>query len=291
MKVIKVLNNSLLFALDENGNETILMGKGIGFNKALGYKLEKEEIEKVFVIKDKNLSRNVIRLASEIDSTFFDIAKSLIDYAIETYNMKLTNHIYLSLTDHLSFAVKRIKKGMSIENFYVNEIKKFSPNEYNIGMYALNLLKEKFELDFPVDEAGNIAFHFINAQHESPYNKNNRIIIDSVKDILDIVKYNFILAYDEESLAYSRFVNHLRVFIQKIIENKKLEQKKDDSLFNEVIASCKEEYECVKKIRKYIKQNFNTELTTLEELYLTIHVHRILEEGLYINKSERSEEL
>ena len=43
MKVIKVLNNSLLFALDENGNETILMGKGIGFNKSLGYKLEKKD--------------------------------------------------------------------------------------------------------------------------------------------------------------------------------------------------------------------------------------------------------
>ena len=31
MRVVKVLNNSLVLALDEAGQETILMGKGIGY--------------------------------------------------------------------------------------------------------------------------------------------------------------------------------------------------------------------------------------------------------------------
>ena len=35
MRVIKVLNNSLVLALDNAGQESILMGKGIGFHKSI----------------------------------------------------------------------------------------------------------------------------------------------------------------------------------------------------------------------------------------------------------------
>ena len=33
MQVVKVLNNSLMLAVNENGEEVILMGKGIGYKK------------------------------------------------------------------------------------------------------------------------------------------------------------------------------------------------------------------------------------------------------------------
>ena len=53
MRVIKVLNNSLVLALNDEGQEIILMGKGIGFQKTIGYKLSPKEIDKVFVLKDR----------------------------------------------------------------------------------------------------------------------------------------------------------------------------------------------------------------------------------------------
>lgn len=95
MRVIKVLNNSLVLALNDEGQEIILMGKGIGFQKTIGYKLSPKEIDKVFVLKDRELSRRIIRLAAETDSIYFEMAKSVIDYAVENYHMKLMDHIYL----------------------------------------------------------------------------------------------------------------------------------------------------------------------------------------------------
>lgn len=83
------MNNSLLLALDDSGREVILMGKGIGFNKSIGHHLKSEDIEKVFVLKDRSISKNIIRLASEIDSTYFELAKQVIDHAIEVYGMVL----------------------------------------------------------------------------------------------------------------------------------------------------------------------------------------------------------
>ncbi len=278
MRVIKVLNNSLILALDDAGHEIILMGKGIGFNKAIGYQLKKDEIEKVFVMKDRETSKNVMRLASEIDSTFFELAKTIIDYAVDNYQMELMEHIYLSLTDHLSFVVKRMEKGIVLENFYLSEMKKFSPNEYQVGIFALQLINEKLKLELPVDEAGNIAFHFINAQHNNPYNANNRIITETLKDILDIVKYNFILCYDEDSIAYSRFTTHLRLFAQRLLTDCQMPEESNDLLYHQIISNCKKEYACVKKVGKYIQERFQTALTATEELYLTIHIHRVLGE-------------
>lgn len=117
MRVVKVLNNSLVLALNDSGEETILMGKGIGFHKAIGYEFQKDEVEKVFVLKDRSISRSIIRLAAETDSVYFELAKSIIDYAIEQYGMKLLDHIYLSLTDHLAFAVKRLREEIVAPTF------------------------------------------------------------------------------------------------------------------------------------------------------------------------------
>ena len=53
MKVIKVLSNSLLMALDDYGQEVILLGKGIGYKRAIGTKLKKSDVEKIYVLRDR----------------------------------------------------------------------------------------------------------------------------------------------------------------------------------------------------------------------------------------------
>ena len=217
MRVIKVLNNSLVLALDNAGQESILMGKGIGFHKSIGYEFQESEIEKVFVLKDKEVSRNIIRLAAETDSVFFELAKAVIDYAIEQFDMKLMDHIYLSLTDHLSFAARRIREGIVLQNFYTLEMKKFNPQEFQVGEYAVKLMRERLDLEIPVDEAGNIAFHFINAQFNHPYNSQNLLISRTLDAVLDIVKYAFGITYNEDSTSYSRYVTHVRLFAQRLV--------------------------------------------------------------------------
>ena len=49
MEIIKVMNNSLVFVKDNNDNEIIVMGKGIGFMKKVGESIDSTKIEKVFI--------------------------------------------------------------------------------------------------------------------------------------------------------------------------------------------------------------------------------------------------
>lgn len=68
MQVVKVLNNSLVLAVNENGEEVILTGKGIGYKKSIGEKIISSQIEKIFELKDKKLKRDMIRLAIDTKS-------------------------------------------------------------------------------------------------------------------------------------------------------------------------------------------------------------------------------
>ena len=278
MRVIKVLNNSLVLALDNAGQESILMGKGIGFHKSIGYEFQESEIEKVFVLKDKEVSRNIIRLAAETDSVFFELAKAVIDYAIDTFDMKLMDHIYLSLTDHLSFAARRVREGIVLQNFYTLEMKKFNPQEFQVGEYAVNLMRERLDLEIPADEAGNIAFHFINAQFNHPYNSQNLLISRTLDAVLDIVKYAFGITYNEDSTSYSRYVTHVRLFAQRLVSRNQLPDEKNSLLYEQIHSICQKEFECVEKIQIYVYEQFRQKLSSQEKMYLALHIHRILED-------------
>lgn len=46
MKIEKVLNNNVVVALDENGAETVLMGRGLGFGRRAGDEAPPDKVEK-----------------------------------------------------------------------------------------------------------------------------------------------------------------------------------------------------------------------------------------------------
>ena len=45
MKIEKVLNNNVVVALDENGAETVLMGRGLGFGRRTGDEAPPDNVE------------------------------------------------------------------------------------------------------------------------------------------------------------------------------------------------------------------------------------------------------
>jgi len=59
MLIEKVLNNNVVITRNSDGKETIAMGRGLGFQKKMGMKLDQSKIEKTFSIDSGN------RLASK----------------------------------------------------------------------------------------------------------------------------------------------------------------------------------------------------------------------------------
>ena len=58
MIVEKVINNNIVSSTDSNGDELIVMGKGIGFGVKAGFDINEDRIEKVFRIEKSDLYRH-----------------------------------------------------------------------------------------------------------------------------------------------------------------------------------------------------------------------------------------
>ena len=74
IRVVKVLNNSVVLAVEEPGGEVILMGKGIGFGKSIGQQISPKEGEQVFVLRDRQLGEKNAITAEQLE-TLKDLAQ------------------------------------------------------------------------------------------------------------------------------------------------------------------------------------------------------------------------
>jgi len=252
------------------------MGKGIGYNRSVGEELNPSDIKKIFVLADEEVKKSIIKLAEEIDAIYFELSKAIITEAKDSYGMRLMNHIYLSLTDHIAFAVKRYQLGIPIENFYVKDMRVFNPDEFAIGEFGVNLINRKLKLNLPVEEAGNLAFHFINAKLNYK-NIKSESVNTLVTDLLDIIKYHFSIVYDEQSETYIRFLSHMKAFGQRLVQGK-LDGRDVAVLFSATKDNCADEYQCVKKINDYIQKKYDLAISKSEEFYLMVHIHVLLVE-------------
>ena len=188
MIVKKILNNNLVLALDQNEREHIIIGKGIGFTNTVGKELRSTNIEKIFVLKSKENTRLYLEMLKNNSSKNIQIITDVIEEINKKMNEKLDEKIYITLSDHLIFAIERYKNNIILQNKMLWEIKNFYPTEYKIAKEALLKLNEYLNIDLPDEEAGNIAFHIVNAQTEKLNMENTISSIKILKDIFNIIQ-------------------------------------------------------------------------------------------------------
>ncbi|NUF49739.1 BglG family transcription antiterminator LicT [Gilliamella sp. ESL0250] len=273
MKIYKILNNNVIVTLDAKGDELIVTGRGIGFKKHKGDLIDTSLIEKQFSLDNKETYPKFEELLSKIPFEVLTTSEVIINHAKQCIDGKLQDSIYISLTDHIHFAIERHKQGFDIPNGFLWEIKKFYLKEFQIGLYALTIIKERLSIELPEDEAGFITFHIVNAQlNDTMPNIVNMTKI--MREILNIVKYYFNFEYDENSLSYQRFVTHLKFFAHRILSHSKQTQQ-DNSLYELVRQKYELAYLCTKQIDLHLIQQYQHPLSDDESLYLTIHIQKL----------------
>jgi len=273
MVINKIFNNNAVVAKDSQRQEIVVMGCGIAFKKSIGDPVDESLIEKVFILKQKDASEKFRSLLEDVPSEYVSLCDDIIEYAKNMLEVPLSEYLYVTLTDHISNALRLYDDGIKNVNPLIWEIKKFYPKEFAIGLKSLDFIEESIEKRLPEDEAGNIALHLINAQVNSSSSKVADVArqTEKIQDILNIVKYTYKIDLDEKSVSYERFITHLRFFFQRIHKRDNAAALEDDFLLRQVQSKYKQAYNCMLKIEKYL----NTELSDEEKLYLTIHVHRV----------------
>lgn len=275
MKIAKIMNNNVVSALDEGNREIIVLGKGIGFQKHNGDLIDEVKVEKIFRLSEPARSK-FEKLVEEIPYEYVSYTDEIVREATETLVMELNKNIYITLTDHLHFAIERYRRNITFQNALLWEIKRFYSREYEVGLKAVELLKEREGVALSVDEAAFIALHIVNA--EMDINLSRTLSVPGmIKDFLNIVRYTFHVDLDEESLSYERFVTHLKFFIQRTLK-RQCYPTEELELYELYRKKAPKSYECAKKIKKYMEEKTDTEVTDEEMMYLTVHISRVIKE-------------
>lgn len=275
MVIYKIFNNNAVVIKDENGIEKIVMGCGLAFKKKCGEEVDVSKIDKVFVLSDPDVNNKFQEMMTYIPSEYIELGEDIIKYAAKVLDKNLNDTIYISLVDHLYAAVKRYLDGISLKNAILWDIKRIYKDEFIIGLKVLDMIEERFSVRLPEDEAGFIAIHIVEAV-TSGNAEDMYKITEIISEISNIVKYNFHISFNEDSVYYYRFITHLKFFAQRLLEGKTYLDDGQDDLLNTIKTKYVNSYECADKICIFIKTKYNYDISNDEKLYLTIHIERIV---------------
>lgn len=277
--VDKIVNNNIVIAKDFRGREVVAIGKGVGFRKRKKETVHIAEIMKTYVLVEK-VDSGVLALFEEIPFEVIEISQKIIDYAQEMLNVKFNVNLLMSLSDHINFALIQYQKGNHVPKLVNEEIKRFYKEEYHISETAVRMINERFQILFPRDEATAIAFHLITAT-ENKSNHQMMMIMRAVSDIVKIVEDYLNVSLHEDTIAYSRFVIHLKFLFKTILSKQDVPETSGmDFIFAQIKSEYENVIECVKKISDYIMKKFDYRCTDGDCIYLMLHVVRLYETTL-----------
>ena len=269
----KVINNNIISAYEKSGAEVIVMGRGSGFKKKQGEVVPADQISKIFRIKSRTLTEQFKELLANMPLERVRISDEIISHAKDHLKLKLNQSIYVTLTDHINFAIERVSQGIEPQNALLWEIKRFYPQEFQLGIYALELIHDRLGILLPEDEAGFIALHFVNAEYGTDIRDAVKFP-DQMQAIVDIVERDLGILLDESSLHYERFMTHIKFLIQRIYR-KELLSSEDRELSLLMQRKYPREYQCSLKVAEYIMQATGSRLSEEEIMYLSVHIRRV----------------
>lgn len=275
MVVSKILNNNIISAVDEQNREIILVGRGLGWGAKAGKEIDRSKIEKIFRMDTEDSTNRLKQLLLEVPVEAVEAATQIVDYARNTLNKRLNKNVYITLTDHINFAVERNKKGMVFSSPLNWEIQKLYRREYEIGKHALSIIRDCLGEELPIEEASSIALHIVNSEFDCEMEKTIEIT-NLIRDSLNLVRYSFKIDLKESSLNYQRFITHLRFYAQRVIEGKMLNNGKD-FLYDLMKQHYPKQFQCAQKICVLTQKQYQTEILDEEVTFLCAHIVRLTE--------------
>ena len=273
MKLIKALNNNVALVKDKNGQEAVVMGKGVGFGIKNGCSIPESLIEKHFILNGDSGKRDFDKLLRRITVDDIELASDIIREGENMLGYRCNDSILLTLSDHLGMLLERMKEGIHFGTPLEWDIRLIYPREYQFAKKVVEDLREKTGYEIPEQEVAFIVLHFINANSSQKGMEETMIYTKIIQNILNISKLHYGREFKEDYFDVSRSVTHVRYVVKRQMNGEKLEM--DKSIAEVIARRCPEDHKCARKITRFLKQAYGWEVSEGEELYLTLHLNRM----------------
>jgi len=274
MNIVKVINNNIVNSVDNHKREVIVMGRGLGFGKKTGDVIEDDKIEKIFRMDSKSQVKQLEDILADVPLNVIQVVNDIIEHAQKQLDGQLQKSIYITLIDHINFAIERKRQNMVFKNMLVYDVKRLYKKEYQIGQEALQQINEQLGVGLPEEEAAAIALHFINARFEKEMPETLNIT-KIVQNTIRIIQSFFNMEITNDMAGADYFFLYIKFFAERVI-NKEMMQLKDEEIGSVIRKTITKSSECAERIACYILKEYKTEVTQAEMVELILNIERIV---------------
>lgn len=274
-RIRKILNHNtiLVIKMDDN-KEYLLMGKGAGFSKKVGERIEKRPEDTVYSLQkltDRGDAREIIKSVSPV---CLELANDVLNEAEREFG-KIDRAILFPMADHIEYAVRRIKNHEQISNPLTEDIRVLFYKEYKVAQCMIPLLQERMKVEIDEHEVGYIALHIHSAINDEKVSQA-MMITRAVRECITLVEEQTSRKIDVMSLAYNRLMNHVRYMVARALNNERLKLNMND--YMEV--KFPEAFRTAAMICDEVGRSLKCQLDEVEIGYLAMHIERVVNDEM-----------
>ncbi|BDI22591.1 transcription antiterminator LicT [Herbiconiux sp. L3-i23] len=271
---MKVFNNSVVLAADDEGRETVVLGRGVGFQRASGDPVDEALVEKRFVPGGADVSARVAAYLEDVPLEDIAVAQEIVVAARAALGTAVPDTAVLPLADHLSFALRRIREGIAIDYPLRWEVNTLYPREFEFARTALALVEQKRGVTLPEGEAVSLTLHLVNAQFGVTEMAETMQLTTAMSRALALIGEELGAPIEEDSVDAARFVTHLRYLVVRRMRG--LHPASVDSALGEALRTADPDaYRVAMQVADQLAGDLGWDIDDDERLYLAIHVRRL----------------
>lgn len=272
-RVEKVLNHNVILAIKEDDKqEYLIMGKGIGFGKKIAERMELGEEARVYSLVDIKNAKDTTSSVKEIAPIYLEAANMLLDEA-EKQIGKVDRSVLIPLADHIDFAVKRIREQGEISNPLISDIQVLFHMEYKVAEKILPFLAENTDITMSESELGYIALHIHSAIAEQNVASSMQVA-RCVRECIRMIEEEIHHTIPVTTLSYNRLMNHVRYMVLRAEQGEEIKLNMNDYME----LRFKKSYAIATYVCDEMGKILHTKLHEHELGYLSMHIQRCIEE-------------
>lgn len=278
MEILRVFNNNVVLAKDEHAGEVILTGRGLGFQARPGARVDPKKVVRTFVPSD---GRDPDHLAEMLSCISPDVIQVVSDAMHAAGLLDLSENkpmLVMALSDHVSFALQRIKTGIAVEYPIQAEVQHLYPEEYAKGLQLLEALNARLNNVLPDAEAIALALHLVNAGFSTGDLTYTYTMTGIIQQMLAVVESRCKVRLESSSINVGRFITHLRYLFVRIHQHKQLEGDERSPIATAIMQSYPDAMDCAEQLATIVELRFDVNLTDDEIAYLALHVYRVAQQ-------------
>ena len=273
-RVEKVLNHNVILAIKEdNKQEYLIMGKGIGFGKKIAERIEVDDVQvQVYSLIDIKNAKDTTSAVKEINPIYLEAANMLLDEAQKCIG-KVDRSVLIPLADHIDFAVRRIKEQGEISNPLTADIQILFHAEFKVAEQILPFLKENSDVSMSENELGYIALHIHSAIAEENVAASMQVT-KCVRECINLIEEEIKHRIPIMTLSYNRLMNHVPYMVLRAEQKEEIKLSMNDYME----LRFKKSYAIATLICEKMEKILGTKLHENELGYLAMHIQRCIEE-------------